>query len=267
MRFKALTLICLLSLAAACGGTDDDTETPAAPDTTAPPETTAPPPTEAPDPVDEGPGPVFDEAVEFIIRESYPMQVAVEVSGSLPTPCHEPAWELKKSPPVYEISVWSVDGSEGEGCAAVLEPFTEVIELEDPFEFADYMVVVNGKEHPLLLGPAEEEQPASGEDQLVPGDDAPVYIDDVLFVVREKDPPSVAVEISGSLPTPCHELQWEVSEGDFRFDISLRAVDTSDGGACAAVLEPFTQLVELGDSVPYGDYIVTVNGQEHPLSL
>lgn len=260
MRLKVLTLACALSLAAACGGADGDGDAQATPETTAAPETTVPPPDTTAAPAGEGPGPVFDETVEFLIRESFPMQVAVEVSGSLPTPCHEPAWDLKKNPPVYEISVWSVDGSEGQACAAVLEPFNELIELEDPFEFADYMVVVNGKEYPLLLSVPDVEQPASGED-------GPVFVEDVLFLVREKDPPSVAVEISGSLPNPCHELHWEVTEGDFRFDITLRAVDTSQGGACAAVIEPFTQMVELGDSVPYGDYVVTVNGEEYPLSL
>ena len=261
MRLKSLTLACVLSLAAACGSADEDGDVQATPDTTAAtPDTTAAP-------ADQGPGPVFDETVEFLIRESFPMQVAVEVSGSLPTPCHEPAWELRKNPPVYEISVWSVDGSEGQGCAAVLEPFTELIELEDPFEFTDYVVVVNGKEHPLLLSVPDDQQPSSGEDEPASGGDGPVFIEDVLFLVREKDPPSVAVEISGSLPNPCYELHWEVTEGDFRFDITLRAVDTSEGGACAAVIEPFTQMVELGDSVPYGDYVVTVNGEEYPLSL
>lgn len=106
---------------AACGGGDvitepTDGDTPVtSPDATTPdtsPDTTiAPdpgstePPTTDPAfqgeaPVDSLPpvgwieGPFFVEGFDLLIMESYPIQVRLDVSGSVPTPCNEPFWRI-----------------------------------------------------------------------------------------------------------------------------------------------------------------------------
>ena len=92
---------------------------------------------------------VYD--VQFIILESFPMQVDVEVSGDLPSPCHEVWSEVDPEGTRYDVSVWAVLPAGTEACAAVIEPFIHVVRLGEGFEFGDYTVVVNGESHTLSL--------------------------------------------------------------------------------------------------------------------
>ena len=89
--------------------------------------------------------------VQFIILESFPMQVNVEVSGDLPSPCHEVWSEVDPEGTRYDVSVWAVLPAGTEACAAVIEPFTHIVQLGEGFEFGDYTVVVNGESHTLGL--------------------------------------------------------------------------------------------------------------------
>ena len=86
--------------------------------------------------------------VQFQVMESWPAQVAVIVSGDLPSPCHDLWWEVDIEGNAYDIKVWSVGGLDG-FCAAVIEPFTEDIFLGGGFVDDDYTVIVNGEEHSL----------------------------------------------------------------------------------------------------------------------
>ena len=109
-----------------------------------------PPPPPPPPAADNRPrGPVYIDDVQFLVREKFPMSVAVLISGELPTPCHEVGWEVTVSGSTHDVTVWSVESPEEIACATVMEPFTAQVELGDDFLFEDYTVVVNGTAYPL----------------------------------------------------------------------------------------------------------------------
>jgi hypothetical protein len=90
-------------------------------------------------------GNVFIEEKGLIIRESYPPQIALSISGNLPTPCHQlravasqPDAENKIYVEVYTV----VDPNMM--CTQVLKPFSENIEL-GTFPGGHYSVWVNGE--------------------------------------------------------------------------------------------------------------------------
>jgi hypothetical protein len=90
-------------------------------------------------------GMVFINEISLLIRESYPPQIAIPVSGDLPTPCHalraviaQPNQENKIMIDMYSV----VDPNKV--CAQVLEPFEAQIEL-GTFPTGHYSVWVNGQ--------------------------------------------------------------------------------------------------------------------------
>lgn len=172
MPYRILLLLFMVVAAtlAACGS-DSETVATTEPDhdtaSTSPDQLDAATPTPAPEPTPVVPSsnrlPVVVDDVEFIIRESYPMTVAAEISGSLPTPCHELRWTLEAGETtteddwsvaadgsVHTITVWTTDLPPDTTCAAVIEPFTQTVEL-GRFIGGDYTIVVNGERFPLSL--------------------------------------------------------------------------------------------------------------------
>jgi hypothetical protein len=90
-------------------------------------------------------GNIFIEEKGLIIRESYPPQIALSISGNLPTPCHQlravagqPDAENKIHVEAYTV----VDPNMM--CTQVLKPFSENIEL-GTFPSGHYTVWVNGE--------------------------------------------------------------------------------------------------------------------------
>ena len=125
--------------------------------------TSAPTPSPTPVVPESDRRPVTVEDVLFVVRESWPMQVAVMISGSLPTPCHELRWTVEQSATttedgwtvaadgsVHTITVWTTDLPADTACATVMEPFEEQVEL-GRFVSGDYTIVVNGKSFPVTL--------------------------------------------------------------------------------------------------------------------
>jgi hypothetical protein len=89
-------------------------------------------------------GNIFIEEKGLIIRESYPPQIALGLSGNLPNPCHqlravvsEPDAENKINVELYTM----VDPNRM--CTEVLKPFSQNIEL-GTFPGGHYSVWVNG---------------------------------------------------------------------------------------------------------------------------
>ena len=87
---------------------------------------------------------VFVDEMGLLIRESFPPQITLGISGNLPTPCHQlraninaPDEENKINVEVYTI----VDPNML--CTQVLKPFQENIEL-GTFPSGHYSVWVNG---------------------------------------------------------------------------------------------------------------------------
>jgi hypothetical protein len=97
-----------------------------------------------PDDVNLSRGNVFINESGLLIRESFPPQITLSVSGDLPTPCHElraniqePDSENKINVEVYSVIDLNL------ACTQVLKPFQEDIEL-GTFPSGHYTVWVNG---------------------------------------------------------------------------------------------------------------------------
>jgi hypothetical protein len=90
-------------------------------------------------------GNVFIGESGLILRESFPVQVALGLSGELPTPCHQ--LRVLIEPPDAEnkilIEAYTVVNPEI-NCIQVLKPFSEMIEL-GTFPGGHYTVWVNGE--------------------------------------------------------------------------------------------------------------------------
>lgn len=99
--------------------------------------------------------------------------------------------------------------------------------------------------------------PQPGDEKLQRGE---VYIDQTQMVVAESFPPQFFLSISGSLPTPCHQLRL-TTQSDANHRVVVNAYSLSDPQAvCIQVLEPFSVNLPLG-SLPAGKYEVWLNGQ------
>lgn len=88
-------------------------------------------------------GNVFISESELLIRESYPVQIALALSGELPTPCHQlrininlPDAENKIQIDIYTVFNPALN------CIQVLKPFQENVEL-GTFPSGHYTVWVN----------------------------------------------------------------------------------------------------------------------------
>lgn len=100
--------------------------------------------------------------------------------------------------------------------------------------------------------------PQPGDDKLHRGN---VHIESAGLLMAESYPPQVFLVMSGSLPTPCHQLRVEVSAPDAQNRIQVEAYSLVDPNAiCAQVLKAFEASVRLG-SYPAGHYTVWLNGR------
>jgi hypothetical protein len=91
-------------------------------------------------------GGVYLDSMEIIQRESYPVQVALVLQGSLPTPCHELRTEVAEPDEQGRIvvDVYSLVDPD-EVCIQVLQPFEETVELGS-YTQGTFTVWVNGEQ-------------------------------------------------------------------------------------------------------------------------
>jgi hypothetical protein len=77
-------------------------------------------------------GPVYIDATQLIMKESYPVQVELLVVGNLPTPCHHLRVDTTEPDEDghIQIQIYSVSNPDTM-CAQVLEPFEAAIPLGD----------------------------------------------------------------------------------------------------------------------------------------
>lgn len=88
-----------------------------------------------------------------------------------------------------------------------------------------------------------------------------IFIDEKGLLIRESYPPQIALEISGNLPTPCHELRAVISEPDVENRINVEVYSVVDPNMmCTQVLKPFMENIELG-TFPGGHYSVYINDE------
>jgi inhibitor of cysteine peptidase len=98
-----------------------------------------------------------------------------------------------------------------------------------------------------------------GEDEMIRGE---VFVDSQEILLMESFPVQVALQVSGSLPTPCHMLRAEVSEPDSQNNIHVELWSLSEPDVvCVQVVQAFETSIPLG-SYPEGDYTVHVNGEK-----
>jgi len=91
-------------------------------------------------------GEVSITSQELLIMESYPLQVALLIKGTLPTPCHRLRVEVSEPDiqNIIAVEAYSlVDPSQN--CIQVLEPFDENISLGS-YPDGSYTVTLNGEE-------------------------------------------------------------------------------------------------------------------------
>lgn len=92
------------------------------------------------------------------------------------------------------------------------------------------------------------------------GDVGPVFVDSAEVLVAESWPVQVFLAVSGNLPTPCHQLTWQVDQGEGRLDVMLASLSDPSTN-CIQVLEPFDLSIPLG-SYSDGEWKVYLNGDE-----
>jgi hypothetical protein len=205
------------------------------------------------------------ENSSVVVIPSQPAETRLELSGSLPDPCHE--LRVVVSPPDdknnIKVKVYSVTDPTMI-CITVIKPFTATIPLGN-YASGRYTVDVND----TRVGQFDTQfsvQP--GDYQLVKGE---VFLvngqSKVLKAGEQLEEP--AVLLVGNLPTPCNQLRIVLNPpapdavvgpaSDEKINLDVYSVaDTHT--ACIEMLQPFTVIFPLG-SHPTGHYSVVVNGQ------
>jgi len=91
-------------------------------------------------------GPAYVDRSDVLMLESFPVQVRLHVTGTLPTPCHEPLWEVTGPDEEARILVDLYSESDpGLACIQVLEPFDVSIPLGSYSEVS-FTVWLNGQQ-------------------------------------------------------------------------------------------------------------------------
>ena len=99
--------------------------------------------------------------------------------------------------------------------------------------------------------------PGKGDESMQRGE---VYIDSQEIVMLKSLPPQFQLNVTGSLPTPCHQLRVVIEEPDDQNQIQVQIYSLVDPNTvCIQVLEPFEASIPLG-SYASGSYALFVNG-------
>jgi hypothetical protein len=87
-------------------------------------------------------------------------------------------------------------------------------------------------------------------------------VDTTEILIRESAPVQLVLHIKGNLPTPCHQLNYQISKADEAGNIEVELwSEALLGQDCIQVLEPFEQDIVLG-SAEQGSFTIFVNGEE-----
>jgi hypothetical protein len=106
--------------------------------------------------------------------------------------------------------------------------------------------------------PTPEYAPQPGDSALSRGT---VYIDSVELLQLESFPVQTMLRLTGSLPTPCHQLRVAVPQPDAQGNIAVEVYSVVDPDRmCIQVLKEFSASVPLNGLAP-GNYTVLVNGE------
>lgn len=95
-----------------------------------------------------------------------------------------------------------------------------------------------------------------------PSGRSPVYIDKIDHRLTDSLPPKILITVTGSKPTPCHEVMYELAAPDKALQVVINVYSQSTPGKiCAQVLAPFTLEILAG---PYakGIYRLRLNEKD-----
>lgn len=88
-----------------------------------------------------------------------------------------------------------------------------------------------------------------------------VYLDEIQLLPQERFLPRLILHVEGTLPTPCHLLEVEISSPDQLNRINIELYSSVDPGIfCIQVLEPFEKNIPLSIT-PGEEYSIWVNGK------
>ena len=114
--------------------------------------------------------------------------------------------------------------------------------------------------YPAAAEPLEVQilQPQDGDNNLTRGE---VFLKSTQLLTQETTPLQYKLVVTGSLPTPCHQLRGEVAAPNAagKIVISIYSLSAPDQ-VCTQVLQPFVGNLSLG-SFAKGSYTVELNGQ------
>ncbi len=201
-----------------------------------------------------GTGPVYVDSAGLRYLESWPVQVQLEVRGSLPTPCHQPVYEVQDLGDSVEVLLWSVADPEV-ACIAVLEPFELVIDLGS-YTAADTPVLLNGEiVAQMVVGGSSTEPALSGGGWSFGmclgycAADLRLDADDIVVSGRDREEAAPLYENRGTLTEQGREQLDEALAGLVagELDPVYGCPDCADGGAAylELVLDGTAQRVEM----------------------
>ena len=259
-RFLMFVLLPAVMLAAAaCGGDEAPSATPAP---ATPQEKTAvpsPTPTPPAPSVTEAQAPI--EAVEVIAAESDPPQYFLEITSGLPNACHtfDRVTEERVGTEVAVAVINRVTTGD-DGCAQIYKTERHSAPLGSDFEpGVTYTVRVNDWTTSFT--------PEAGAPDSGPGDagarEVPAPIESVALNVAESYPPQYFLEIIYALPDSCHTFDRAEEQRSGR-EITVAVINRVATGdvACAEIYKTERLAVALGtDFEPGATYTVWVNDE------
>jgi len=127
------------------------------------------------------------------------------------------------------------------------------------------MTPTRNLDEPVTGEPGDAATPAPQPWDPQPEDKAlergPAHMEGTAVLVLESFPVQIMLTVSGSLPTPCHQLRIAVVEPDAKNQIAVEVYSVADPTrSCTQNLAPFEVNVPLG-SFPTGNYTILVNGE------
>lgn len=103
-----------------------------------------PSPTTGPSEVPADASPFFVDSTDILLMESFPVQVALRVNGNLPSPCHQPVWEVEDDGAAIHVTLATV-AADDRVCTQVLVP-TELSIPLGSYESGRRSVILNGEQ-------------------------------------------------------------------------------------------------------------------------
>jgi hypothetical protein len=113
---------------------------------------------------------------------------------------------------------------------------------------------------PQSITPPTAYQPQPGDSKL---QRAEAFPDTVQVDLSSNKGVLPVLSISGSLPTPCHQLRAIVSQPDSKNRINIKLYSlVNPEMMCAQVLKSFNLVIQLDQLKQPGEYIILVNNKE-----